>query len=465
MRAGGIKEHSVRALALLVLVSLAGACGGAGGEEGRDGPGEYGDEAAIRTVEAVQARRGGLPLRERLTGTVRATGQVVIYPQVSGPIVEVLAENGDYVERGDPLVRIRPQISQSQLDQAQANLEVARAEAQRAKANVEELEARFDRTLMLAEDSLVSAETVETERSQLEAARATYSQAQAQVRQAEATVTERREAVGQTVVRAPISGRVGQRNAEVGMQVDAGTALFTVGSLDRMRVEVPVTQEMLGRLREGQRVEIRAESLPDTVITAEISRISPFLEEGSFSAEAEIDVPNEAGTLIPGMFVTVDVFYGESELATLVPKSAVYEDPNTGRLGVFVAPSLGLEIQPVPPSGEDGTGPFTPPTPLRFRAVDVVAEGGQLVGLDGVEAGEWVVVVGQHLLSTAEGEGPVTARIRPITWERIVGLQQLQRQDLLRQFMEKQQRLARQRADSLADSLAESGRSTSGTAR
>jgi multidrug efflux pump subunit AcrA (membrane-fusion protein) len=217
---------------------------------------------------------------------------------------------------------------------------------------------------------------------------------------------------------------------------------------------------MLGRLREGQRVEIRAESLPDTVITAEISRISPFLEEGSFSAEAEIDVPNEAGLLIPGMFVTVDVFYGESEQATLVPKSAVYEDPNSGQLGVFVAPSLGLEIQPVPPS-EDGTGPFTPPTPLRFRAVDLVAEGEQLVGLDGVEAGEWVVVVGQHLLSTAEGDGPVTARIRPVTWERIVSLQRLQRQDLLRQFMEKQQRIARQRADSLA----EAGKSTPGTSR
>ena len=460
MRASGRVRRIASPLALLALLPLA-ACGGADGEEqGREG-GEYGDEAVMRTVEAVQARRGGLPLRERLTGTVRATGQVAIYPQVSGPVVEVLAENGDYVERGDPLVRMRPQTSQSQLEQAQANLEVTRAELQRAEANVSELEARFERTLLLAEDNLVSAETVETQRAQLEAARATLAQAQAQVRQAEATVAERREALEQTIVRAPISGRVGQRNAEVGMQVDAGTALFTIGSLDSVRVEVPVTQEMLGRLEQGQRVEIRAESLPDTVITAEISRISPFLEEGSFSAEAEIDVSNEGGLLIPGMFVTADVFYGESELATLVPKSALYEDPATGRYGVFVAPSLVLEIQPVPPSGEEGTGPITPPTPIRFRPIDVVAEGQQLVGVEGIEAGDWVVVVGQHLLSNPEGEGPVTARIRPVTWERIVGLQRLQRQDLLRQFMEKQQRLARQRADSIAAASA----SNSGTSR
>jgi RND family efflux transporter MFP subunit len=444
--------HEVRlalSLVLLALLPLAAGCGG-GEAEGHENADGSGAETVVRTVEAVRARRGGLPLRERMTGTVRATGQVAIYPQVSGPIVEVLAEDGDQVERGDPLVRIRPRISQSQLEQARANLEVAQAELQQAAANLQEMEARFQRTLLLAGDSLVSAEAVETQRAQLEAARAARAQARAQVRQAEATIAERREALEQTVVRAPISGRVGQRNAEVGMQVDGQTALFTIGSLDHMRIEVPVTQEMLGRLREGEPVEIHAESLPDTVITAQISRISPFLEEGSFSAEAEIDVSNEGGTLLPGMFVTVDVYYGESEQATLVPKSALYENPVTGQPGVFVAPSLGLEIQPLPASGPDGTGPFTPPTPLRFRTVEVVAEGQQIVGLEGVESGDWVVVVGQHLLSGAEGEGPVTARIRPVTWERIVGLQQLQREDLLRQFMEKQQRLARQRADSIA---------------
>jgi len=446
MKASAHRTRIGLPLSLLALLPLAAGCGGgeAEGREARDG---YGDGPMMRTVEAVQARRGGLPLRERLTGTVRATGQVAIYPQVSGPIVEVLAENGDYVELGDPLVRIRPRISQSQLEQARAELEVTRAELRRAEANVEELEARFQRTLLLAGDSLVSVEAVETQRAQLDAARAAYAQAQARVRQAQATVAERVEALQQTVVRAPIGGRVGQRNAEVGMQVDGQTALFTVGSLDRMRIEVPVTQEVLGRLSEGDRVEVRAESLPDTVIEAEISRISPFLEEGSFSAEAEIDVSNEGGLLIPGMFVTVDVFYGESEQATLVPKSALYEDQITGAPGVYVAPSLGLEIQPLPASREDGTGPFTPPTPVRFQSVEVVAEGQQLVGLNGIEAGDWVVVVGQHLLSARRSDEPVTARIRPVTWERIVGLQQLQREDLLRQFMEKQQRLARQRAD------------------
>ena len=69
--------------------------------------------ASSVSIEAVEARYGGLPLRERLTGTVRASGQVAIYPEASGPIVEVLARNGDAVQAGDPLVRIRAEGSRS----------------------------------------------------------------------------------------------------------------------------------------------------------------------------------------------------------------------------------------------------------------------------------------------------------------------------------------------------------------
>ena len=433
--------------ALLLALTVA-ACGGAEGQDSQDGrPG--GDEATVPAVEAVQARYGGLPLRERLTGTVRGIGQVAIFPETSGLVVEVLAQNGDRVEEGEPLVRLKAETSNAQLGQARANLSVVEAEAQQAQADLEELEAQLRRTEALAEDSLVSIEEFETQQAQVRAARAQYERAQAQVTQAEAAIQESEGVLGQTVVRSPIDGRVGQRNAEVGMRVDGSTQLFTVGRLDEVRVEVPVTQEMIGRFQEGQTVELSATSLPDTVITAEVSRISPFLEAGSFSAEAEIDVPNGGGLLRPGMFVTADVFYGESQLATLLPRSALYENPETGVEGVYVAPSLGLETQPQEP-GEDGTGSLTTATPMRFQPVEVLAEGGQLVGLGGVDQDAWVVVVGQHLLSNQSQDGQAEARVRPISWERIAELQSLQRQDLLRQFMEKQQRIARQQADSAA---------------
>lgn len=431
----------------VLLLGVLLGCGGSQSEGRGQGPDSRQGEVPIPAVEAVQARYGSLPLRERLTGTVRATGQVTIFPEASGLITQVLAQNGDRVEEGQPLVRLKSQTSRAQLQQARANLDVARAEAEQAKARLEEVEARFNRTQVLARDTLVSEEALETQRAELESARASYNQAVAQVEQAKAVVEEREESVNQTVVRAPISGRVGQRNAEVGMRVDGQSRLYTIGRLERVRVEVPITQEMMGQIREGQRIELRAEGIADTVITAEVSRISPFLEEESYSAEAEIDISNAGEVLRPGMFVTVDVFYGESQQATLVPTSALYDNPNTGSEGVFVAPSLGSETQPVASTGEDGKGELTLPTPTSFRPVEIVAEGRHMVGIRNVQPGDWVVVVGQHLLSTEGNGNSVEAKVRPVEWTRITSLQQLQRQDLLRQFMEKQQRLARQEFD------------------
>lgn len=251
-RSGSTRRHAWiergrgRSLFLLLPLATVGlfACG-----DGGDASGEAADEGEIPAVEAVQARRGALPLRERLTGTVRAAGQVEIYSETSGPITQVFAENGDLVEQGDPLVRIEGRTSQSQLAQARANLASARADASRAAANLEELEAQFRRTQLLAEDDLVSAETLETEQARVQAARASYEQAEAQVAAAQAVIDERQEAVGRTTIRAPITGVVGQRNAEVGMIADGQTRLFMMGRMENMRVRVPIAQELLGQLR------------------------------------------------------------------------------------------------------------------------------------------------------------------------------------------------------------------------
>jgi RND family efflux transporter MFP subunit len=395
----------------------------------------------MAAVEVVQARTGALPLTERLTGTVRAAGEVGIFAEVSAPIAEVYVDNGDDVRKGDPLVRLRPPGAQSQLQQARSSLNSARAEVEQARATLREAEAQLTRIQLLAERGLVSRVDLDTQRTRAETARAALARAEAQVGLAQATVAERAEVRDQTIVRAPISGRVGQRNAEVGMRVDLQTPLFVIGSLDRMRVEVPVTQEILAGIRVGQPVEIRPGGRSGTPIAAQVSRISPFLQEASLSAEVEIDVPNESGRLVPGMFVTVDIAYGESEQATIVPASAVHTHTTTGERGVYVS-SVTPEAVTASTADEEGGGLSPDTVRLSFRPVEIVAEGAQTTGIAGVRPGEWVVVVGQHLLSAQSGDGDPQARIRVIEWERILDLQALQRQDVLRQFMERQQQLA-----------------------
>ena len=97
-----------------------------------------------------------------------------------------------------------------------------------------------------------------------------------------------------------------------------------------------------------------------------------------------------------------------------------------------------------------------------------LAEGGGTIGVDAVREGEWVVVVGQHMLAEqardearrqgveqASGTLSGTARVRPTSWERVQELQGLKREDLLAGFLEKQQKVAAALGAEIPESEAE----------
>jgi hypothetical protein len=231
-------------------------------------------------------------------------------------------------------------------------------------------------------------------------------------------------------------------------------------------VRVPISDRLYSQIRAGQTVEILPNGNADNAVRAEISRIAPFLDSESYSARAEIDVDNSDQRLLPGMFVQVDIFYGESDQATLIPRSALYDNPRTGEQGVFVASALGEEMpitqtaeQPAEQGDEQSSAEpvLTEPTPIQFQPVDVVAEGREVAGVRGIDPGTWVVTVGHELLMRRGGD--VDARVRGMEWERIMSFQRLQDQDVLRDFMERQQRMARERfnnSDDTTDAPADS---------
>lgn len=433
---------------LLLFALLTAACGSEGAREAT--------EPEAPPVEALEARSGTLPLEERLNGVVRADNQVSVRPEVAGRVVEVLVRSGERVRKGQPLVRLETQGLRDQVREAQADVDLARAEAAEARARVTELEAEVTRTRALAAEGLVSAMQLDTLEARMQAAEAAAAQARARVSQADAGADRQRFGLQQAVVRAPADGHIGRREVEVGTLADPGTPLFVLGDLDDLVVEIPLTETMLSFIEVGQPVTVTPRGVPtdsagaSATLRATLSRISPFLEPGSFTTTGEIDLTAAQG-LRPGMFVTVDVLYGESDRATLVPAAALWEDPQTGIQGVYVfdrAPVSAETGRPPdsPPLDGPGADTATDPTaeayPVTLRQVDVVAEGRATLGVTGIEPGEWVVVMGQHLLAGAEEP---RARVRATSWDRLLALQDLQREDLLASFLDRQRQAARER--------------------
>lgn len=399
---------------------------------GESGGSENISERIVPAVEAVQARYGSLPLTQRLSGVVKAKNQVAIYPEISAVITDVLITNGENVKKGQVLVRLRDKEFRERLKQAKANFQIATAQLRQAEAQLKEIQAELKRVESLAEKGLTSPSELETIQTRTISAEADVELAKARVEQAQATVDEREEALSQTIIRAPVAGSIGNRNAEVGMLVSNNTRLFTLGQLDNVQIEVVLTDHMLNYIEEGQRTEIFA--LTSGTLIATLSRISPFLHPVTHSTEAEIDMANPSGYLKPGMFVTVDIFYGESEQATLVPLSALYENPITGATGVYVSNAV-LDREPVGKLSSDQSIAFTDPVTFEFVTVDVIAKGRMEAGIRGVNEDDWVVTLGQNLLGGESG----TARVRPVRWDWVEQLQNLQRDDLMQDLIERQQ--------------------------
>ncbi len=382
-------------------------------------------------VEVVQSRSGALPLEQRLSGIVRARNEVLIRPEINGRIEAVLVDNGDFVEQGQHLVRLQSRQADEQLRQARANLEMQEATARQVQARLRESKAEFALTEQLALQDYISPRELIRLRAEVEIGEAEYDRALATVESARSTVEEQEWILSRTVIRSPITGQVGRRKAEVGMRVDNGSELFMVGDLSEVQVIVRLTEQMMNNIKVGQTALVHSDLFSDT-LQAKVTRISPFLDPGSFSTEARIDLANPYGILRSGTYVDVDILYGEATATTLIPISAIVEDPRSGRFGVFVAP----DADPHRAAATLEPGSRSEPTPLFFREVTVEARGREAIGIAGLDPGSWVVAIGHDLIEQRDVNAPPQeVRVRPIGWERLVSLQSLQYHDVLAQFM------------------------------
>jgi HlyD family secretion protein len=399
---------------LLLFLGLAGCKPAAPADTGHTAP----------PVEATQTRTGSLPLTERLSGTVWAENQVALYPEITGRIAEVLVENGQAVTAGQPLVRLSDRTALEQVRQAEAGQRIAEARLRQAQAAQAEVAAQEKRIRSLGDRNLVTEAELETVAAQFESAAADVELAQASVEQATSTLAERRDALAKTVIKAPVAGVVGGREAEVGMQVTTGTRLFTIGNLDRVVVRIILTDLMLNYLETGQPVLVYSDGTHgrEKPLNGTLTRISPFLNRVSRSTEAEIELDNTARRLQPGMFVPVDILYGQSRQATLVPTSALFTDPNTGREGVYMAAAAPGDV----PAGE-----LSDPIAVSFTPTKIIARGAAEVAVAELQPDNWVITLGQNLLAT----GRSRARIRPVTWDHVMDLQNLQREALLAEII------------------------------
>lgn len=240
-----------------------------------------------------------LPLEKSYPALLRSDDEVTLVARVTGFLEARHFEPGERVEAGQRLFTIEPDLYQAQVNQREADLQSARAELARAQRDAE----RFER--LLSQNS-VSRQQVDQARAELGVARAGVAQAEAAL--ASATID-----LDYAEVTAPVAGRIGLSQVNVGNLVNAGTELATITPLDPLEVRFQLPQREALELRRQladqplDSVEASLAVPGQDALRGRMSFLGSRVDEGTSTVQAAAVFANAQAAVLPGQFVRVRI--------------------------------------------------------------------------------------------------------------------------------------------------------------
>jgi membrane fusion protein, heavy metal efflux system len=384
---------------MLLIAALCVGCGNRGAEAPSNASGQQASAAASSSAQS-SAIEIEIVSPQEIAGSIAATGKVLVMedrvanigPVHEGRLVNLYAGQGSVVKKGQKLA----DLESADIDQAEADYLKALADYENATrtsaAEVKFAQATYDRTKMLYEKTITAGKNLQQAEHDLEVAKAAATSSIAGAKVAVANARRHLLILGMTdsaidalanksnlasvfSLTAPISGIVIERNATIGATVGTDANLFKIIDLSSVWVDANVFEKDLERVRRGQEVKVTVPAFPGKTFSGRVILISSVVNPDTRTVQVRTEVPNPDDRLKPDMFANVEIITDVRRAAISLPQSAVLDDG--GKKIVFVATDKGYEKHIVT---------------VGIQSDDRVEI------LDGLQAGDKVVVKGNYLL-------------------------------------------------------------------
>lgn len=316
---------------------------------------QAGDSRPIVNVVIAKKSSEATPLS--LPATLQAFQDTPIFARTTGYLAKWLVDIGDPVQAGQVMAEIDVPDLDQELNQAKANLEVAKANQELARISAV-------RWQDLGKQNAVAQQDVDQKV-------ADYAARNSDVVAAQANVDRLTQLTAFRHVTAPYTGVVTARNAEVGAYIapGAGTEIFHIAQVDKLRVFVSVPQSYVRSLKPGLTAELTVAEYPGRIFEGKIARLSGALDAGSRTLLTEVEIPNPKGELLAGMFGQIRFRLIPAAPAIIIPANAAIVRA-AGTLVALVTPQGKIHIQKVRFGRDFGT---------RIEILDGLTEGSQVV--------------------------------------------------------------------------------------
>jgi RND family efflux transporter MFP subunit len=270
-------------------------------------------------VKVFKVKRQKISEKLFYTGLIEAWKKINITPDVGGKIAKIYVQEGDRVEEGELLAELDTRAIRLQLEAAKAGLAVAEANYNDAQKNMERME-------RLKQEKAVSDQ-------QYEKVKLAYEAAEAQLQQARAALNLARHSLDVSLMKAPFSGIVASRNAEVGDVINPmmggfspTSGVLTLMDFSRIKIASDVSQQDFVRIKKGQVAHLRVMAIPDRVFEGHVSLVNMTADPLTKKFKVEITIENPDLVLRPNTFGELTLEVSTHEDALVIPQKAVLEN-------------------------------------------------------------------------------------------------------------------------------------------
>jgi HlyD family secretion protein len=277
--------------------------------------------------------RGRIVSTVTATGTINPITTVIVGSQLSGQLVEILADYNDKVTAGQTLARLNSDQIKFKRDAAKADLDQARAMQLMQEAKVAEADVNLGRQARLKPSGAVSDASYDAARTAAAVAKAQLQVNAAKIDQMEAILRQVEVDLANTDIRSPVDGVIIQRSVELGSTVAASLqspTIFTIADdLRRMEIAVSIDETDVGRVKPGQRVAFTVSAYPGREFEGKVKnvRLGSQTVSNVVTYTGIVSIENPKMELLPGMTASVRIETDSRFDALLAPNAALRWKP------------------------------------------------------------------------------------------------------------------------------------------
>lgn len=295
----------------LVLLLL-GAAGGGGGWWFNK------NKVVFITVQTEKVARRNLTEVVVATGKIQPVTLVKISPEVSGEITDLPVKEGQRVQKGDLLLKIKPDFYIANTNSADASFKSSQAGLTLAQANREKARLEFERNKKLFDGKLLSESQYQEAKTGHEVTQAQVKSAQHQTEVAKAALDRSLDDLAKTTIYSPLAGTISKLNSQLGERVVgtatmAGTDVMTIADLDTMEARVDIGEVDVVLIKVGQIARLEVDAFRDRKFAGEVTEIANTAKSSGLGTQQEATKfevrirVREQEIFRPGMSVTAEV--------------------------------------------------------------------------------------------------------------------------------------------------------------